>query len=84
MMANFGLERGTYGSEVKHRSNTAYNKEFKRSKQKKTAQRVSRQTGEEGKLRIKETYYSIFGNSELNEAEECIAMLGENWRDNAQ
>jgi mobilization protein len=35
MMANFGLERGTYGSEVKHRSNTAYNKDFKRSKQKK-------------------------------------------------
>lgn len=81
MMASFGLERGIYGSEAKHRSNMAYYKELLQSTKEKQAEeaqlkeRVAELEKKTGKLRVKGTLYSIFGNSELDKAEERIAIL---------
>lgn len=80
-MAGFGLERGIYGSEAKHRTNMAYYKELVKSTENKKAEeaqlkeRVAQLEKKAGKLRIKDTLYSFFGNSELDKAEQHIATL---------
>ena len=80
-MASFGLERGIYGSEAKHRTNMEYYKELVKSteiekaeeKQLKTS--VAQLEKQTGKLRVKGVLYSLFGNSELDKAEQRIEAL---------
>lgn len=82
-MTCFGLERGVYGSEAKHRSNMEYYKELLQSTKQKELEEtelkhhISNLEKQTGKLRIKGTLYSLFGNSELDEAERRIAQLEE-------
>ena len=80
-MRPFGLSRGVQGSEAKHRTNMEYYKELlKETKQKqleeeKLIQKVRELEKQAGKLRVKGTLYSLFGNSELDKAEQCIEEL---------
>lgn len=77
----FGLERGVHGSEAKHRSNMEYYKELVKSTKEKQAEeaklkeRVAELETKTGKLRVKGTLYSLFGNSELDKAEQRIETL---------
>lgn len=80
-MSSFGLERGVYGSEAKHRSNMDYYKEvLKETKQKQVEEaelikKVKELEKQAGKLRVKGTLYSLFGNSEFDKAEQRITEL---------
>ena len=80
-MAGFSLERGLHGSEAKHRTNMAYYKELvKAAENKKTEEtelkeRVAQLEKKAGKLRIKGTHHALFGNSELDKAEQRIEAL---------
>lgn len=80
-MARFGLERGVHGSTAKHRSNMEYYKELlkandeKRLEQAKLERKIQELEKLAGKLRIKGTLYSLFGNSELDKAEARISEL---------
>lgn len=80
-MRPFGLSRGVKGSEAKHRTNMEYYKELlKETKQKqleeeKLIQKVRELEKQAGKLRVKGTLYSLFGNPELDKAEKRIADL---------
>lgn len=76
----FGLERGVHGSEAKHRTTMEYYKEILKSTKEKEAQKggtrskIKELEKQAGKLRMKGTLYSIFGNSELD-TEKRIADL---------
>lgn len=80
-MKPFGLERGIYGSEAKHRSNMEYYKEIlKETEQKQTEEaelieKIRELEKQAGKLRVKGTLYSLFGNMELDKAEKRIGEL---------
>lgn len=80
-MQRFGLERGVYGSEAKHRTTMEYYKEIFKSTKEKEAQKaectakIKELEKQTGKLRMKGTLYSIFGNSELDKAEKRIEDL---------
>ncbi len=80
-MKPFGLERGIYGSEAKHRSNMEYYKEtLKETEEKQTEEaelieKVRELEKQAGKLRVKSTLYSLFGNTELDKAEKRIGEL---------
>lgn len=80
-MVGFGLERGMHGSEAKHRTNMEYYKELVKAAENKKAEeaelkeRVAQLEKKAGKLRIKGTLYSFFGNSELDKAEQRIEAL---------
>ena len=80
-MKPFGLERGIYGSEAKHRSNMEYYKELlKETKQKQLEEeelikKVKELEKQAGKLRVKGTLYSLFGYSELDKAEKRVGEL---------
>ena len=80
-MKSFGLERGIYGSEAKHRSNMEYYKEILKEKKQKQAEeaelieKVRELEKQAGKLRVKGTLYSLFGNTELDKAEKRIGEL---------
>ena len=80
-MKPFGLERGIYGSEAKHRSNMEYYKEIlKETEQKQTEEaelieKIRELEKQAGKLRVKGTLYSLFGNTELDKAERRIGEL---------
>ena len=80
-MKPFGLERGIYGSEAKHRSNMEYYKEIlKETEQKQTEEaelieKIRDLEKQAGKLRVKGTLYSLFGNTELDKAEKRIGEL---------
>ena len=80
-MRPFGLSRGVKGSEAKHRTNMEYYKELlKETKQKQLEeeeliQKVRELEKQAGKLRVKGTLYSLFGNSELDKAEQRIEEL---------
>ena len=80
-MKSFGLERGLYGSEAKHRSNMEYYKELlKETKQKQVEEaelieKIRELENQAGKLRVKGTLYSLFGNTELDKAEKRIGEL---------
>lgn len=80
-MKAFGLERGIYGSEAKHRSNMEYYKELlKETKQKQLEEeelikKVKELEKQAGKLRVKGTLYSLFGYSELDKAEKGVGEL---------
>ena len=80
-MRPFGLERGMYGSEAKHRSNMEYYKEIlKETEQKQTEEaelieKIRELEKQAGKLRVKGTLYSLFGNTELDKAEKRIGEL---------
>ena len=80
-MRPFGLSRGVKGSEAKHRTNMEYYKELlKETKQKQLegeelSQKVRELEKQAGKLRVKGTLYSLFGNSELDKAEQRIEEL---------
>ena len=80
-MRPFGLSRGVKGSEAKHRTNMEYYKELlKETKQKQLEeeeliQKVRELEKQAGKLRVKGTLYSLFGNSELDKAERHIEEL---------
>lgn len=80
-MRPFGLSRGVQGSEAKHRTNMEYYKELlKETKQKQLEeeeliQKVKELEKQAGKLRVKGTLYSLFGNSELDKAERRIEEL---------
>lgn len=80
-MQRFGLERGVHGSEAKHRTTMEYYKEILKSTKEKEAQKAELTTKikelekQAGKLRMKGTLYSIFGNSELDKAEKRIEDL---------
>lgn len=80
-MKSFGLKRGVYGSEAKHRSNMDYYKELlKETKQKQVEEaelikKVKELEKQAGKLRVKGTLYLLFGNSELDKAEQRITEL---------
>ncbi|WP_418314080.1 mobilization protein, partial [Porphyromonas sp.] len=80
-MRPFGLSRGIQGSEAKHRTNMEYYKELlKETKQKQLEeeeliQKVRELEKQAGKLRVKGTLYSLFGNSELDKAERHIEEL---------
>lgn len=80
-MRPFGLSRGIQGSEAKHRTNMEYYKELlKETKQKQLEeeeliQKVRELEKQAGKLRVKGTLYSLFGNSELDKAEQRIEEL---------
>ena len=80
-MRPFGLSRGVQGSEAKHRTNMEYYKELlKETKQKQLEeeeliQKVRELEKQAGKLRVKGTLYSLFGNSELDKAEQRIEEL---------
>ena len=80
-MRPFGLSRGVQGSEAKHRTNMEYYKELlKETKQKQLEeeeliQKVRELEKQAGKLRVKGTLYSLFGNSELDKAERHIEEL---------
>ena len=80
-MKPFGLERGIYGSEAKHRSNMEYYKEIlKETEQMQTEEaelieKIRELEKQAGKLRVKGTLYSLFGNTELDKAEKRIGEL---------
>lgn len=80
-MKSFGLDRGVYGSEAKHRTNMEYYKELlketkqKQLEEKELNQKVKNLEKQAGKLRVKGTLYSLFGNSELDKAEQRIMEL---------
>lgn len=80
-MERFGLERGVRGAEAKHRSTMEYYKEILKSTKEKEVQKaeltakIKELEKQAGKLRMKGTLYSIFGNSELDKAEKRIADL---------
>ena len=80
-MRPFGLERGMYGSEAKHRSNMEYYKEIlKETEQKQTEEaelieKIRELEKQAGKLRVNGTLYSLFGNTELDKAEKRIGEL---------
>jgi len=80
-MKAFGLERGVYGSESKHRTNMEYYKELlKETKQKQLEEeelikKIKELEKQAGKLRVKGTLYSLFGNTELDKAEKRIGEL---------
>ena len=80
-MRPFGLSRGVKGSEAKHRTNMEYYKELlKETKQKQLegeelSQKVRELEKQAGKFRVKGTLYSLFGNSELDKAEQRIEEL---------
>ena len=80
-MKPFGLERGIYGSEAKHRSNMEYYKEILKETEQKQAEeaelieKVRELEKQAGKLRVKGTLYSLFGNTELDKAEKRIGEL---------
>ena len=80
-MRPFGLSRGVQGSEAKHRTNMEYYKELlKETKQKQLEeeeliQKVRELEKQAGKLRVKGTLYSLFGNSDLDKAEQRIEEL---------
>lgn len=80
-MKPFGLERGIYGSEAKHRSNMEYYKELLKETEQKQAEaaelieKVRDLEKQAGKLRVKGTLYSLFGNPELDKAEKRIGEL---------
>ena len=80
-MRTFGQSRGVQGSEAKHRTNMEYYKELlKETKQKQLEeeeliQKVRELEKQAGKLRVKGTLYSLFGNSELDKAEQRIEEL---------
>ena len=80
-MKPFGLERGIYGSEAKHRSNMEYYKEILKETEQKQAEeadlieKVRDLEKQAGKLRVKGTLYSLFGNTELDKAEKRIGEL---------
>ena len=80
-MRPLGLSRGVQGSEAKHRTNMEYYKELlKETKQKQLEeeeliQKVRELEKQAGKLRVKGTLYSLFGNSELDKAEQRIEEL---------
>ena len=77
----FGLERGVHGSEAKHRTTMEYYKEILKSTKEKKVQeeeltaKIKELEKQAGKLRMKGTLYSIFGNSELDKAEKRIENL---------
>src|SRR3712207_3253971 len=72
----FGLERGVHGSVAKHRTTMEYYKEILKSTKEKEAQKaeltakIKELEKQAGKLRMKGTLYSLFGNSELDKAED--------------
>ena len=80
-MKPLGLERGIYGSEAKHRSNMEYYKEILKETEQKQAEeadlieKVRDLEKQAGKLRVKGTLYSLFGNTELDKAEKRIGEL---------
>ncbi len=80
-MKPFGLERGIYGSEAKHRSNMEYYKEIlmeteqKQTEEAELIEKIRELEKQAGKLRVKGTLYSLFGNTELNKAEKRIGEL---------
>ena len=80
-MKPFGLERGICGSEAKHRSNMEYYKEILKETELKQAEeadlieKVRDLEKQAGKLRVKGTLYSLFGNTELDKAEKRIGEL---------
>lgn len=80
-MKAFGLERGVYGSEAKHRTNMEYYKELlKETKQKQLEEeelikKIKELEKQAGKLRVKGTLYSLFGNTELDKAEKRVGEL---------
>lgn len=80
-MQRFGLERGVHGSVAKHRTTMEYYKEILKSTKEKKVQeaeltaKVKELEKLAGKLRMKGTLYSLFGNSELDKAEQRIADL---------
>lgn len=80
-MKPFGLERGIYGSEAKHRSNMEYYKEILKEMEQKQVEeaelieKVRELEKQAGKLRVKGTLYSLFGNTELDKAEKRIEEL---------
>mgnify|MGYP000875494889 FL=1 len=80
-MKSFGLERGIYGSEAKHRSNMEYYKEIlketerKQTEEAELIEKLKELEKQAGKLRVKGTLYSLFGNTELDKAEKRIGEL---------
>ena len=80
-MKPFGLERGIYGSEAKHRSNMEYYKEIlketalKQTEEAELIEKIRELEKQAGKLRVKGTFYSLFGNTELDKAEKRIGEL---------
>ena len=80
-MRPFGLERGMYGSEAKHRSNMEYYKgilketEQKQTEEAELIEKIRELEKQVGKLRVKGTLYSLFGNTELDKAEKRIGEL---------
>ena len=80
-MKSFGLERGIYGSEAKHRSNMEYYKEIlkemerKQTEEAELIEKLKELEKQAGKLRVKGTLYSLFGNTELDKAEKRIEEL---------
>lgn len=80
-MRSFGLERGMYGSEAKHRTNMEYYKELlKETKQKQLEEeelikKIKELEKQAGKLRVKGTLSSLFGNTELDKAEKRVGEL---------
>ena len=76
-MRPFGLSRGVQGSEAKHRTNMEYYKETKQKQleEEELIQKVRELEKQAGKLRVKGTLYSLFGNSELDKAEQRIEEL---------
>ena len=80
-MKPLGLERGIYDSEAKHRSNMEYYKEILKETELKQAEeadlieKVRDLEKQAGKLRVKDTLYSLFGNTELDKAEKHIGEL---------
>lgn len=72
-MSSFGLVRGVYGSEAKYYPNIDYYKYVLKSTKEKKVQEAEFTAKikelEVGKLRMKGTLYSLFGNSELDKAE---------------
>ncbi|EGC20891.1 MobV family relaxase [Prevotella multiformis] len=80
-MRPFGLERGMYGSEAKHRSNMEYYKlilketEQRQAEEAELIEKVRELEKQAGKLQVKGTLYSLFGNTELDKAEKRIEEL---------
>ena len=80
-MKPFGLERGIYGSEAKHRSNMEYYKEILKETEQKQAEeadlieKIRDLEKQADELRVKGTLYSLFGTSELDKAEQRIMKL---------
>ena len=77
----FGLERGVHGSEAKHRSNMEYYKQILKETEQKQAEeaelieKVRELEKQAGKLQVKSTLYSLFGNTELDKVEKRIGEL---------